>query len=85
MAVLTVYFADWCPDCHAAKRFLDERGIKYNLVNIDENPDAVDIIIAAKGKRIVPTLEYKGRFIDGNRFNREKFDKDLKELLENHG
>lgn len=81
MSVLTVYSADWCPDCHAAKRFLDERGIKYNLVDIEENPDAVDIIIAARGKRALPTLEYKGRFMDGNRFNREKFEKDLKGLM----
>jgi glutaredoxin len=82
LPVLTVYSADWCPDCHAAIRFLDERGIKYNLVDIEENPDAVDIIIAAKGKRVLPALEYKGRFIDGNRFNKGKFEKDLKELLE---
>lgn len=81
MSVLTVYSATWCGDCHVAKRFLDERGIKYNLVDIDQNPDAVDIIIAAKGKRVLPTLEYKGRFMDGNKFNREKFEKDLKELL----
>ena len=83
MFVLTIYFADWCPDCHAAKHFLNERGIKYNLVNIDENPDAVEIIIAAKGKRVLPALEYKGRFIDGNKFNKEKFGKDLKELMAN--
>lgn len=81
MAVLTVYSATWCPDCLVAQRFLDKRGVKYNLVDIDQNPDAVDIIIAAKGKRVVPTLEYKGRFMDGNKFNREKFEKDLKELL----
>ncbi|MBF0291109.1 MAG: glutaredoxin family protein [Nitrospinae bacterium] len=81
MAILTVYSATWCPDCLAAMRVLDERGIKYNLVDIDENPDAVDIIIAAKGKRVVPSLEYKGRFIDGNRFNRERFEKELNELL----
>lgn len=81
MAILTVYSATWCPDCLVAIRFLDEKGLNYNLVDIDQNPDAVDIIIAAKGKRVVPTLEYKGRFMDGNRFNREKFEKDLKELL----
>lgn len=81
MPILTVYSATWCPDCLAATRVLDERGIKYNLVDIDENPDAVDIIIAAKGKRVVPALEYRGRFIDGNKFNREKFEKDLKGLL----
>jgi hypothetical protein len=50
-------------------------------VDIDEYPDAVDVIIAAKGKRVLPALEYKGRFMDGNKFNKGKFEKDLKELL----
>ncbi len=73
--------ATWCPDCHAAKRVLDEKGIEYNLVDIEENESAVDIIIAARGKRVLPTLEYKGNFIDGNRFNSQKFEKELAELL----
>ena len=81
MAVLTFYTAAWCPDCHAAKRVLDQRGISYNLVDIDENPEAVDVIIKARGKRVVPTLEYKGAFIDGNRFDRERFQRDLDALL----
>jgi len=81
MAILTVYSVDWCPDCTAALRVLNERSVAYNLVDIDENPDAVDIIIAARGKRVVPALEYKGRFMDGNRFNKQKFEMELEELL----
>lgn len=76
-----MYSASWCPDCSAAKRTLDEKGIQYNLVDIDKQPDAVDIIIAARGKRVLPTLEYKGFFIDGNKFNKAKFVKELDELL----
>ncbi|MGK7345863.1 MAG: glutaredoxin family protein [Candidatus Nitrospinota bacterium M3_3B_026] len=81
MTVLNFYTASWCPDCAAAKRVLDERGLDYNLVDIDETPEAVDTIIAARGKRVVPTLEYGGRYMDGNRFNREKFEKELDELF----
>lgn len=81
MPELIFYTASWCPDCHAAMRALDEKGLEYKLVDIDENPDAVETIIAARGKRVVPTLEYRGRYIDGNRFNREKFEKELEELL----
>ena len=78
---LTIYSAAWCPDCLAAKRALDDRGIDYNLVDIEQNPEAVDIIIKAMGKRVLPTLEYKGAFIDGNHFDQEKFEKDLDGLL----
>lgn len=83
MSILTFYTASWCPDCHAAKRVLDKKGIKYNLVDIEENQEAVDIIIAARGKRVLPTLEYNGSYMDGNHFDQEKFEKELDELLKN--
>ncbi|MBI5814790.1 MAG: glutaredoxin [Nitrospinae bacterium] len=65
----------------AALRILEEKGIKYNLVDLDENPDAAEVIIAALGKRVLPALEYKGRFMDGNRFNKEKFVWELEGLM----
>ncbi len=81
MAVLTLYSTEWCPDCRAAKQVLHDRGIEYKLIDIERNQEAVDIITAARGKRVVPTLEFTGGFIDGNHFNREKFEKELDELL----
>ncbi len=81
MSILTLYSANWCPDCHAAKRVLDEKGIEYKLVDIEENQEAVDIIVAAMGKRVLPTLEYNGSYMDGNHFDGEKFEKELEELL----
>ena len=81
MDEIKFYSASWCPDCWAAKRVLDEKEIPYKEIDIDENPDAVQLIIAAKGKRVVPTLEYKGGYIDGNHFDRKKFESELDELL----
>ena len=81
MSVLNLYSATWCPDCRLAKAVLDERGVEYNEIDIDGNDEAVAIIIKGRGKRVIPTLEYKGSFIDGNHFNREKFEKDLDALL----
>jgi glutaredoxin len=81
MSILNVYSTEWCPDCWAAKRVLDEKGIAYNEIDIDGNPDAVEVIVAARGKRVVPTLEYRGRFIDANRFSRERFEVELNQLL----
>lgn len=81
MERLTFYTAEWCPDCLAARRVLDERGLEYNVVDIDGNQEAVEVIVAARGKRVVPTLEYKGEFMDGNHFNREKFERELDQLL----
>ncbi len=81
MAIVTVYSASWCPDCSAAKRVLTERKIEFNDIDIEKNPEAVDIIVSAMGKRVLPTLEYKGKFIDGNHFNALEFGKKLDQLL----
>ncbi|MBI3580582.1 MAG: glutaredoxin family protein [Nitrospinae bacterium] len=75
------YTTTWCPDCRYAKLVLDEKGIPYEEIDIEETPGALEIVVAAKGKRVVPTLEYKGNYIDGNHFNRSKFEKELAELL----
>ncbi|GMT42773.1 MAG: NrdH-redoxin [bacterium] len=76
-----MYTSEWCPDCWAAKRFLDGKGFEYEEIDLDKKPDAVEFIIKARGKRVVPTLELNGRFMDGNRFDPEKFEKDLTALM----
>ncbi|MDH5541988.1 MAG: glutaredoxin family protein [Nitrospinota bacterium] len=81
MDKLKIFTTGWCPDCHKAKRFLENKGIEFEEVDIEENPEAVDIVVAARGKRVVPTLEYKGKYIDGNHFSVEKFEADLATLL----
>lgn len=73
MATIRMYFAPWCGDCRAAKRFLEERGVAYEPVNIEENPEAAELIIAKnEGKRKVPTFE-----VDGRWFAVSPFDPDL--------
>ena len=58
---IKVYGADWCSDCLVAKRFLDEKGIKYEYIICNDNQEAIDFIEKAKnGKRIIPTLDIDG-------------------------
>lgn len=76
-----MYTAEWCSDCRYAKRYLAEKGIPFEEVDIERHPEAVQTVIAARGKRVLPTLEYKGKYIDGNHFNVEKFAKDLADLI----
>lgn len=63
MAMIRMYFAPWCADCRAAKRFLEERGVAYEPINIEDDPAAADLIIEKNdGKRKVPTFEVDGRW-----------------------
>jgi len=81
MSILKIYSASWCPDCRMAKRVLEEKNIEFDDIDIEEHPEAVKTIIAARGKRVVPTLEYNGKFMDGNHFDRGRFERELEELL----
>ena len=58
---IKVYGADWCSDCLVAKRFLDEKEIKYEYIICDDNQEAIDFIEKVNnGKRIIPTLDIDG-------------------------
>jgi mycoredoxin len=70
MADITVYSTSWCCDCRRAKQFLRERGIAFKEVNIDDKPEAEELIIRANnGLRKVPTLEIDGHYFACSPFN----------------
>jgi mycoredoxin len=63
MSEIVVYSTSWCCDCRRAKQFLRERGVTFREVNIDEAPDAEELVVRVNnGKRKVPTLEVDGRY-----------------------
>jgi mycoredoxin len=60
---LTLYTTSWCVDCRRAKQFLRERGIEFEEINIDEEPDAEDLILEVnRGLRKVPTIKAGDRY-----------------------
>jgi glutaredoxin len=60
---VVLYTTSWCADCRRAKWFLRERGVPYREVNIEESPDAEDLVLRVNcGRRRVPTIEVAGRY-----------------------
>lgn len=58
-----LYTTGWCPDCRVAKRLLRELGVEYHEIDIEQNPEAADIVIREnQGKRRVPTIAIEGRY-----------------------
>jgi glutaredoxin-like protein len=54
---ITVYGADWCPDCRRAKRILDERQVQYSWVDIDKDREGEKLVITTnRGNRSIPTI-----------------------------
>ncbi len=60
---ITVFGANWCPDCHFTKQFLGDHQIRYNWVDIEKDAEGEAFVIEANaGKRRIPTV----RFGDGS-------------------
>ncbi|MCU1246449.1 MAG: hypothetical protein JWN02_2359 [Acidobacteria bacterium] len=53
-----VYGADWCGDTRRTLRQLDQKGVAYDYVDIDENEEGEQKVIAFNnGKRRIPMVE----------------------------
>jgi glutaredoxin len=63
MENITMYSTSWCVDCRRAKQFLRDRGVVFSEVNIDEEPDAEDLVLQVNaGRRKVPTIQVGDRY-----------------------
>ncbi len=70
MEPIRIYTTRWCPDCRRAKNFLKERGIAFEEVNIEDDPEGEDIVTRTNhGKRKVPTLKVGERYFACSPFN----------------
>jgi len=58
-ASFTMYTTPWCGYCHRLKSQLDREGITYDIVDIEAQPEAAEIVESANnGNQTVPTLVY---------------------------
>ena len=58
-ASFTMYTTPWCGYCHRLKSQLDREGVAYDVVDIERDPTAVEVVMAANnGNQTVPTLVF---------------------------
>ncbi|UNX53946.1 mycoredoxin [Georgenia sp. TF02-10] len=56
---ITMYSTTWCGYCRRLKTQLDQRGIPYHEVNIEEHPDAAAYVESVNGgNQTVPTVVF---------------------------
>ncbi len=61
---ITMYSTTWCGYCRRLKRQMEDAGIAFREVDLDEDPtDAERIIRKTGGYRTVPTLDVKGELL----------------------
>jgi mycoredoxin len=55
----TMYSTPWCGYCHRLRSQLDREGISYEVVDIEQVPDAASLVESVNnGNQTVPTLVY---------------------------
>ena len=61
---VTMFSTTWCGYCRRLKRQMEEAGIPFQEVDLDDDPSHDDRIIATTGGyRTVPTLEVNGQLL----------------------
>ena len=79
MEAIRLYITTWCPDCQEAKQFLRERGVSFEETNVDEDPDAEDLVLQVnEGRRKVPTIKVGDRFFACSPFDPYQISSELK-------
>ena len=65
MDKIVIYSGDWCPSCVAAKRFLEEKNIPYEEVNIDSQGISRNRLVELTGRLAIPTIVVNEKVIGG--------------------
>jgi thioredoxin reductase (NADPH) len=56
---IQVYGAEWCSDCHRARRFLNHHRIPFEWHDVDGDPEGPRIVRDRNdGKSILPTIVF---------------------------
>lgn len=56
---VTMFTTSWCGYCRNLKRLMDQKGVKYNEVNIEEVEGTAQIVESFNdGNQTVPTLVF---------------------------
>lgn len=77
---VTIYSTTTCPYCKMEKDYLDSKGVKYENIFVDQNPDKAQEMMDISGQMGVPFTEIKkddGTEIKILGFDKEKLNKVL--------
>jgi mycoredoxin len=56
---ITMYTTPWCGYCRRLKGQLERAGVSYNEVDIEQQPDAADLVASLNGgNQTVPTVVF---------------------------
>lgn len=63
--IVEMYTKTFCWYCRAARRLLDEKGVEYHEVNLDQEPGRREEMIERSSGKTVPQIFIRGQAIGG--------------------
>lgn len=70
MAKVRVFSTPICPYCVSLKRFLEEKGIEFESIDVSADLEAQNMMIEKTKQATVPVTEIDGEFVIG--FDRKR-------------
>jgi len=72
---IVIYSKEYCPYCRMARQLLDNKGVDYQLIDIEGKHELRDRMIELSGRRTVPQIfvgeHHVGGFDDLNALERK--------------
>ena len=65
MARIEMYTTAWCGFCDRAKALLEEHGLAYEEIQVDDDPSFRDRLLELTGRWTVPQILIDGRPVGG--------------------
>ena len=62
---VTVYTSDWCPYCRRAKELLSAKHVTFSEINVEDQPEFREEMIARSNRRTVPQIFIGDQHIGG--------------------
>jgi glutaredoxin len=60
---IRLFIKSYCPWCYKAMRWLDERGIQYEKLDVIADAKAMDEMVKLSGQTLAPVIEVNGKIL----------------------
>jgi glutaredoxin len=60
---IRLFIKPWCPWCHKAERWLQERNIRYQKLDVIADQAACEEMIRLSGQELAPVIEVDGKVL----------------------
>ena len=60
---IRLFIKPYCGWCHKAERWLKERGIQYEVLDVIADPEAYDEMVELSGQTLAPVADVNGEIL----------------------